>query len=275
VDAIAASHGNGTQVIRLGGNAGFPAAVNAALAASSGDWILLVNDDATLEVEAVSELLAAGRTDSRIGSVAAQIRFADRPGTINSAGLGLDRLGVGFEAGLGSPADPPGPPRAVFGACGCVALYRRRMLEDVGGFDPRFFFGLEDLDVAWRARRHGWTAVYAPSAVAHHRDGASAAYRSPFKYHQTGRNRLLTLAKNADRQMLRRWPRMALHDLAYVAYVAATDRSLAPLRGRVAGLRHWREFRRDHRPDGVPIALARPGGLSATLRRRRVRSAQP
>ena len=33
---------------------------------------------------------------------------------------------------------------------------------------------------------------------------------------------------------------MALYDLAYVLFVAVTDRTLSPLRGRLAGLREWR-----------------------------------
>ena len=65
------------------------------------------------------------------------------------------------------------------------------------------------------------------------------------------------LAKNATGGQLARWGwAMALYDLAYVGFVAATDRTLAPLRGRLAGLREWR---------ALPRARARPRAARAPL----------
>ena len=141
------------------------------------------------------------------------------------------------------------------------------MLADIGGFDESFFLYLEDVDVAWRARARGWRALYVPEAVAVHRHSATARHGSPSKHLHVGRNRVRVLAKNATRaQLLRHGPRIVFHDLLHCAYVAVAGRTLAPLRGRVAGLREWRAYRA---AGGEPVAveLAPAGGLRAALAR--------
>ena len=62
---------------------------------------------------------------------------------------------------------------------------------------------------------------------------------------------------------------MALYDVAYVAFVAVTDRTLAPLRGRVAGLREWREYRRAAAATRGPAPLAAPTGPLGAWRQRK------
>ena len=143
------------------------------------------------------------------------------------------------------------------------------MLDAIGGFDASFFAFLEDADVAWRARMAGWRSLYVPGAVAYHHGSATAGEASPFKYFLVGRNRMRLLAKNAATGQLLRWGwAMALYDLAYVGFVAATDRTLAPLRGRLAGLREWRRYRRAGAPTRRPIALSAPTGPLGTFRQR-------
>jgi len=88
-------------------NLGFAGGVATALEAAGGEWIALVNDDCVIEPEALRELLAAGRQQSGVGSVAGLTQFADRPGIVNSAGLEIDALGVASERLVGEPVDGP------------------------------------------------------------------------------------------------------------------------------------------------------------------------
>jgi GT2 family glycosyltransferase len=150
-----------------------------------------------------------------------------------------------------------------------VALYRRAMLDAVGGFDPSFFAFGEDADVAWRARMAGWTCLYVPEAVAYHHGSATAGEASPAKYFLVGRNRARLLAKNASTGQLLRWGwAIVLYDLAYVAFAAAADRTAAPLRGRLTGLREWRRYRRAGAPTRRAVPLAPPTGPLGTWRQR-------
>jgi GT2 family glycosyltransferase len=250
---------------------GFAGGVTAGIAAARGTWIAVVNDDCLVHPEALAELLATGERRADVGSVAASIRFAGCPDVVNSAGIEIDELGVARERRLGRPVTAV-EPRAVevFGASATLALYRRRMLEEVGAFDASFFAYLEDADLAWRARLAGWSCLLAPRAVAVHRHSATLGHRSGTKHRLVGRNRVRMLAKNADGGLLRRrLPAIVAYDLLAVAYVAAVDRTLAPLAGRLQGLREWRRYRAAGRAHRGQLALAAPPGIRAALRRGR------
>lgn len=261
------------EVIEPGGNLGFAGGVMRGVAVARGDWIALVNDDARIEADALARLMAAGRQDERIGAVAAQVRFDSDPGVVNSAGIAVDSLGVASERLAGRPSGEAGEACEVFGASGCFGLYRARMLEAIGGLDERFFAYLEDVDLAWRARAAGWRAVYEPLAVAYHQGSASSGDGSRGKYFLVGRNRVWLLARNATTgQLARALPGILLYDCAYVLYVALSDRTLAPLRGRFAGLRRWRAVRREARSRrAVPLSPAGRGWLSSLRMRRAYR----
>jgi GT2 family glycosyltransferase len=236
------------RLVRPGFNSGFAGGVARGLAIADGLWVALVNDDARVGREAFATMLAAGERADSIGAVAGQVRFSGTPNRVNSAGISVDRLGVATERLAGAPIEAAREPCEVFGASGCFALYRRSMLTEIGGFDERFFAYLEDVDVAWRARATGWRCVYEPRAIAHHHGSASSRHRSSLKYFLVGRNRVRLLARNATtRQLLGAWPAILAYDCAYIAYAVARDRTLAPARGRLAGLRNWRSDRRPQR----------------------------
>jgi GT2 family glycosyltransferase len=144
------------------------------------------------------------------------------------------------------------------------------MLDAVGGFDASYFAYLEDVDLAWRARIHGWTAVHAPAAVVWHHHSSTFGHRSVWKYRLVGRNRVRTLAKNATtRQLLVYGPAIVGYDLVYCAFVAVKARTLAPARGRLQGLAEWRAYRASGRPYRAAVSLSRPAGIRAALARER------
>ena len=255
-----------------GTNLGFAGGVARGLAGARGDWIALVNDDCTVEPDALTELLAAAEGRPDVGSVAAQVRFAGDGGRINSAGLEIDELGVARERRLGEPvAAVEGEPVEVFGASATLALYRRAMLDEVGGFDASFFAYLEDADLAWRARMAGWRCVIAPRAIGVHRHSATLGHGSKAKHLRVGRNRVRMLAKNAStRQLRRKLPAIVGYDLLYITHAAFADRTLAPLVGRLQGIGDWRAYRRAGRSQRREIELSPSPGVRAARRRTRV-----
>jgi GT2 family glycosyltransferase/glycosyltransferase involved in cell wall biosynthesis len=260
------------KVVELSRNHGFAGGVARGIAQARGEWIAVFNNDTTVEPDAIDVMLAAGRVNPRVGSVAAQMRFADRRHLLNSAGLELDRLGVAADRLVGTPLAElrESVPYEVFGATGGAAIFRKEMLDQVGGFDESFFAFFEDADLAWRAQAHGWRALYAPQAVVYHHHSATAQHGSPAKLYLVGRNRVRTLAKNASRGMLLlNAPWMLAYDAAYVVYASANGRSLAALRGRVHGLREWRTYRRSGAPHRRPLTLRRPLGFRRALQRHR------
>jgi GT2 family glycosyltransferase len=260
------------EVVPLWRNQGFAGGLSQGIARARGEWIAVFNNDITIEREAVATMVAAGRSHPRVGAVAAQMRFADRREVLNSAGLELDRLGIAADRLVGTDArdHAQGEPYEVFGATGGAALFRREMLEEVGGFDETFFAFLEDADLAWRARAHGWRALYAPRAVVYHHHSATARHGSAAKLYLVGRNRVRTLAKNATTRMLvLNGPGMLLYDIGYVLFASIAGGTLAPLRGRLHGLREWGAYRRRGEPHRRPLRLRRPLGFRRALQRHR------
>jgi lipopolysaccharide/colanic/teichoic acid biosynthesis glycosyltransferase len=53
----------------------------------------------------------------------------------------------------------------------------RRLVEQIGGFDERFFLYCEDEDLCWRARAADWRVVYHPGVVVEHQKGSSTGQR--------------------------------------------------------------------------------------------------
>jgi GT2 family glycosyltransferase len=252
-------------------NLGFTGGVTAGLVGARGEWIALVNDDCTVEPDALAELLAAAECRPDVGSVAAQVRFHGEEGTVNSAGLEIDELGVACERRLGEPVAAIDTEVVdVFGASATFALYRRAMLDAVGGLDASFFAYLEDADLAWRARMAGWACLLAPRAIGLHRHSATLGHGSKAKHLRVGRNRVRMLAKNAStRQLRRKLPAIVGYDLLYITHAAFADRTLAPLVGRLQGIGDWRAYRRAGRSQRREIELSPSPGVRAARRRTR------
>lgn len=185
------------EVIRLERNRGFAAAVNVGIRATETSLVALLNNDAVAEPGWLEALVAALDGD-RVGMVASKILDADDPRRIDGIGLEVDAEGHPRQIGQQQPDGPPfDSPREVFGPIAAAALYRRELFEEIGVFDERFFAYLEDVDLAWRARRAGWRCVYAPGAVVRHRR-ASTARRMPRRVrYLVWRNHVWLMAKNA------------------------------------------------------------------------------
>jgi len=233
-----AEHYPDVQIVRNESNLGFAAGNNRGFAAAQGEFFVLLNNDTEAEPGLLQALVDAARQGERVGAVAGVLVFAHRPEVVASAGLRVGWDGVALDAFAGRPctALPPGPVEA-FGASGGAALYRRRMLEEIGPFHPEYFFYLEDTDLAWRARLAGWRCWLAPQAVVRHVYSATAGQGSPFKSFQLARNRWLVLFLNLPAGLwFLYFPFILAYDLAACAYGLLTgDREV--LRGRLAALR--------------------------------------
>ena len=61
--------------------------------------------------------------------------------------------------------------RLVDWVSGAAIWLRRAALDEVGGWDERYFMYLEDTDLCWRLRHAGWDVAYEPSGVVDARAG--------------------------------------------------------------------------------------------------------
>ena len=155
----------------------------------------LVNTDVVLAPDWIERLTAVLEVDPSLGAVACKMVQMNGSGTLYDTGDFLRRDGVceqrgRFELDVGR-YDAPGE---AFAPCAGAALYRRRAVLDVGGFDERLFSYLEDVDLGLRLQLAGWRCAYEP-AVAEHAGGGSSWQLSPPVEHWIERNTLMLVAK--------------------------------------------------------------------------------
>jgi GT2 family glycosyltransferase len=191
----------GARVIENPRNAGFGAALNQGWRASTSPFVATLNDDAVAHPGWLAALVAALVARPDAGMCASQVRLFGEP-RLDSAGMLVAGDGSSKQRGHGRlPEDFP-VPEEVLMASGSAALYRRTMLDDIGGFDDSFFLYCEDTDLGLRARWAGWKCLYVPLAVVEHHYSHSAGAASPLKAYYVERNRLFVLVKNFPGRML-------------------------------------------------------------------------
>ena len=157
----------------------FSRVVNFGVSQTSGDFLVLLNNDVEIiTVNWLEELLMyAQRQD--VGAVGGKLYFPDR--TIQHAGVilglgahrtaghahyGMSRQNLGYMGRLCYAQDMS----AVTGACLMVA---KAKFEEVGGFDPSFAVSLNDVDFCLKLRKKNYLNVFTPFCEAYHYESAS------------------------------------------------------------------------------------------------------
>ena len=192
------------KVVALSENTGFTGGNTAGLEVAQGAYIALVNNDARPEKTWLENLIHPMLEDRTIGICASKLIFED-PRILNSAGDGLTTAGVGFNRGLGQNAAQFDTSESVFGACGAAALYRRRLLEEIGFLDEDFYLYDEDTDLNFRAQLAGWKCNYVPSAIVYHVANATARRLSDLHVYYHTRNLEFVWVKNMPLELMLRF----------------------------------------------------------------------
>ena len=187
-------------------NLGFAAAVNQGISASKTDYVFLLNNDTELEENCISNLVRCIETDENIFAVSSKmIQFENRD-VMDDAGDEYTILGWTKKVGNGRSPDLYNEKKEVFSACAGAAIYRRSIFNEIGYFDENFFAYLEDVDISYRARIHGYKSIYCPEAVVyHHGSGTSGSKHNAFKVKISARNNVYLPYKNMP------WPQLALN----------------------------------------------------------------
>lgn len=169
----------GVRRIAPARNLGFAGGVNAGLAATQADLVLLLNPDAHPLPGALDALLAGFAAHPEAAGLAPRLRGPDgasqhrwqlRP----LPGVTRLLLQAFFVPPAGGPrTEPPAATPVEQPAAAALAL-RRKTLVDIGGMDAAFYPAwFEDVDLARRLRDRGARLLYWPSAELVHGLGSS------------------------------------------------------------------------------------------------------
>lgn len=255
------------ELVELAENVGFGRALNEAVSRHPAELVVFVNNDVECEPRFLEALLDA--LSPKVGMVAGVLLQARRPELIDSAGAAADRALLAFDYlhgehhGAARDAAPP------LGPTGGAAMYRLDSFNSVGGFDPRIFAYLEDVDLAARLRAARVRCSLAPDARALHLHSATLGSGSAEK------NRLMGWSRG---YLLRRYgilrdPRLAPRALACEVLIAAgqvvVDRNAAGVGARVRGWHAARSLPRRRLPDEGLLEISVADALRTRLQRRR------
>lgn len=200
--------------IRLESNHGFAAGCNIGWRTGESPYVLFVNPDARISPEAIERLVAVAAGDPEAGAVAPAIVHED--GTPAHSLRSFPRLRSTFAQALflhrlfptSSWADElirderayqrRWSPDWVSGAC---LLVKRSVLDELEGWDERFFLFGEDIDLCRRLRAVGRTLWFEPSATCVHVGGASASTSTSLPLLTAGRLRYISLHHGSTRRI--------------------------------------------------------------------------
>jgi GT2 family glycosyltransferase len=181
--ALAALDGTRHQVLRFErlGLFNFSAKINAGVAASSGEHVLLFNDDLEAMEPDWLEAMLEYSQDPEVGAVGPKLLYPD--GRLQHIGIVLGVGGVashvfhqqpGVSTGYAGSAVIARNYSAVTAAC---LMSRRQVFDEAGGFDERFPIDFNDVDYCLRVRRAGYRIVFTPWARLTHHESASFGTR--------------------------------------------------------------------------------------------------
>jgi len=194
-------------------NLGFARGNNLAIeaAAAESQWIALLNPDAFVEPCWLETLLLAVRDYPAFDVFGSKLVNAADPAVLDGAGDAYHVSGRVWRISRGEQMSFISEQvREVFSPCAAAALYRRKALLEVGGFDEDFFCYVEDVDLGFRLRLAGYCCLYVPSSVAHHvGSGTTGGQHSDFATYHGHRNLVWTYVKNMPAVLF--WAFLPLH----------------------------------------------------------------
>jgi GT2 family glycosyltransferase len=251
---------------RLDVNVGFSRANNHGIRSSSADWVVLLNNDTVPEPGFVEALRDAWETtDAEM--VAATLRKPD--GTIDSAGIEVDRSLVAFDLLHGRPYDAGAIAKLEpLAPCAGAGAYRRDALLGVGGFDEAMFAYLEDVELGIRLRMAGARCAVAPGTFAWHEHSAFWGSGSARKNERMGHSRGYLVWKY--RRDLSPVERLRGHVIDAVVYggQVAIDRNAGAVCGRARSAAQRARLRPPPRHEDFALVPRASLSASAALRRR-------
>jgi len=196
--------------IENGSNLGFARGMNIGIAASKGEYILPLNQDAFLDPRFVSSAAEAMSRDSTIGAASGTVLACEQFELEDDSCPNLGDAEAGYllrrhiRGVAARPTQDAQGAQYVFGPSGCCPFFRRSMLEDIKlsadeYFDESYVTGGEDIDLYFRMQLRGWRCRHVSTAIAWHVGSGSVGGKrklveKPLWYQRNWlRNRYLTI----------------------------------------------------------------------------------
>lgn len=177
---------NYQNVVLIGNkeNYGFAKGNNIGFEASTGDYILILNNDTIVTSNFLDFLIKDFENDPKIACLQPQIRLSKNKELLDGVGAFLTFTGFLYHFGyLKNRMQVKYNKRIkIFSAKGACIFLRRKAIEKVGLFDEDFFIFFEETDLCFRLWLAGYSVVYEPKSVIYHLGGGDTASSNSYQH---------------------------------------------------------------------------------------------
>lgn len=189
------------NVIDLPKNLGFAGGVNVGIKASTSDYVMLLNNDATCEKDCIEQLLKTA-VDKQADIIQAVI-LTDEGRKIDSTGDTYTIWGLPHPSRRNESANnAPTTDQPIFSGSGGASLYKRSLFNEIGYFDEMFFAYYEDVDISMRAQLRGKKVWLSSKAIVQHKMNHTSNRMPGFGREMTIRNSIYLFWKNLPLPLL-------------------------------------------------------------------------
>ena len=184
-------------IIKLESNKGFAEPNNIGTKTAKGEYFLFLNNDTVVTPNFISEMIKVIENDQKIGICQSLLLKPD--GSVDSSGDFIDKLGVVYNSKTKSKEI-----REISSARGASMMIKKKIFDELEGFDEKFFFSFEDVDLGWRTWILGHKVVLVPNSIVYHNAGGTASkLKSEIAFHGLKNQLSMKITNFEPRFMLR------------------------------------------------------------------------
>jgi len=191
------------RVIAFKTNYGFSKGNNLAMKLANTDYIIILNNDTEVQCDFIEKLVEVVDINSEVGSVGSKILFNNNKIWFSQKFTNRGFIVPYFLQSLMSKKIEELSHSSTFNLSnsGCAVLYRKKLIDKIGGFDEDFWSNWEDWDLGYRINLAGFKSICIPNPLVYH-VGAGSEGSSPERFVRIYRNELFTYFKNYETKNL-------------------------------------------------------------------------
>lgn len=195
------------EIIRNTDNQGFSVACNKGAKSAGNEYLLFLNPDTRLFEKSLPISIAFMQDPTNIKVGICGVQLLDETGKVScscarfpslfrfmACATGIDRIfpRLGYFMAEWDHTET----RNVDQVIGAFFLVRRKIFEELNGFDERFFVYFEEVDFSYRAYLAGWLSTYIAETQAFHAGGGISNHIKAQRLFYSLRSRMLYCFKH-------------------------------------------------------------------------------
>lgn len=185
-----------------GNNIGIDFALNNLLT----DYIMLLNNDTTVDKDLIGPLVKTAESGPKIGLVGPKIYSYDRPSEIQTVGFSI-KWSRGEIVSIGHTEKDEGQYDKVTNVdcvSGCLMLIKKEVIQKMGKFlDHEYFLYYEDMDSCVRTRKLGYEIYFVPDSRIWHKTSSTSKKAAQTAGYHTSRNVFIFMKKYSQKNQYR------------------------------------------------------------------------